>query len=58
MLQQALESVVAHVNRYRTSGDRDAVLGHGVLADAGPLRRGRLLLRGSASEKDWYGLWR
>ncbi|WP_436777005.1 hypothetical protein [Yinghuangia sp. YIM S09857] len=37
MLDQAFESVVSRVNRYRESGDRDAVLGRGTLADAGHL---------------------
>lgn len=37
MLDQAFESVVSRVNRYRESGDRDAVLGRGTLTDAGHL---------------------
>jgi hypothetical protein len=39
MLEQALESVEARLNRYLATGDRDAVIGPGVLAEAGYLWR-------------------
>jgi hypothetical protein len=37
MREQALESVEARLNRYQATGDRDAVIGRGVLAEAGHL---------------------
>ncbi|MFC7565271.1 hypothetical protein ACFQU9_18985 [Actinomadura namibiensis] len=49
-ISASFESVVSRVNRYRRWRNRNAVLGRGVLADAGPLWRAGMSLGGTSVE--------